>query len=423
MAKFFSIIYRYFAVPLLSVLAILLSPFNKKLQDGLRARNWGMGRKYPKKIGSKKIYWFHCSSGEIEYALPLMRMLKKQMDCKILLSWHSPSVLKLIKSDSPIDYVVASPWESFSSYNKFIKHFQPDRLFVARTDLWPAMLESARRNEIPSMLFAATFVEGSGRNASFLSRKFYSWVHNLVDQIYCVTDEDKSLFLSLNYKGDIFVSGDTRYEQVIWKLEQSTQFPINIAHDSRLIMIAGSTWPEDEKQLLQAYLNSKNEYRLVIAPHEPSEDHLMPLIAFCENNKLSYKLFSQTHDFKEDVLIIDKVGVLASAYEKADLAFIGGAFKSSIHSVMEGLAAGLICLFGPLHKNNREAIEFQNYSLNSSKNLNIANSVKDQMDLENRLHQIYTEKDQLKIYRKNIKELIQNKAGTSRAISIAISNT
>lgn len=423
MAKIFSFTYRYFTVPLLSVLAFLLFPFNKKLKEGLKERNYGLGRSYPKKLNNKKTYWFHCSSGEIEYALPLMRKLKEQKDCNILLSWHSPSVLKLIKENSPIDYVIASPWESLSSYNKFIKHFQPERLFIARTDLWPAMLESAKRHNIPSILFAATFVEGSGRNSSFLSRNFYSWVHNLVSQIYCVTEEDKELYLKLNYKGEIFVSGDTRYEQVIWKLQQSSSFPIKLVRDERLIMIAGSTWPEDENHLLPALLKQKHNYRLIIAPHEPSDEHLMPIIAFCENNQLSYKLFSQTHEFSEDVLIIDKVGVLASAYDKSDLAFIGGAFKASIHSVMEGLAAGLICIFGPFHKNNREAIEFQNYELDSKTKLSMANTVDSQENLEQMLKSIFSARENLSSFKLKIKELIQSKAGTSEKISVAVGKT
>ena len=423
MAKIFSFTYRYFTVPLLSVLAFLLFPFNKKLKEGLKERNYGLGRSYPKKLNNKKTYWFHCSSGEIEYALPLMRKLKEQKDCNILLSWHSPSVLKLIKENSPIDYVIASPWESLSSYNKFIKHFQPERLFIARTDLWPAMLESAKRHNIPSILFAATFVEGSGRNSSFLSRNFYSWVHNLVSQIYCVTEEDKELYLKLNYKGEIFVSGDTRYEQVIWKLQQSSSFPIKLVRDERLIMIAGSTWPEDENHLLPSLLKQKHNYRLIIAPHEPSDEHLMPIIAFCENNQLSYKLFSQTHEFSEDVLIIDKVGVLASAYDKSDLAFIGGAFKASIHSVMEGLAAGLICIFGPFHKNNREAIEFQNYELDSKTKLSMANTVDSQENLEQMLKSIFSARENLSSFKLKIKELIQSKAGTSEKISVAVGKT
>lgn len=422
MAKIFSLFYRYFFVPLLSVLAFLLFPINRKLKEGLKARNWGLGRKYPKRKSELNVFWFHCSSGEIEYALPLMRKLKERIPCEIVLSWHSPSVLKLIKKDSPIDYVVASPWETHSSYSKFIKHFQPKQLFIARTDLWPAMLESAKIHNVPSCLFAATFVENSGRNSSRFSKAFYAWVHNLLTSIYCVSEEDKKLFLELNYHGNIEVTGDTRYEQVIWKLEQSSSFATDIISDDRLIIIAGSTWPEDERVLLNSFLKNKSSYRLIIAPHEPDDEHLMPLIAFCENHQLSYQLFSQTHDFSGDVLIIDKVGVLASAYAKADLAFIGGAFRGSIHSVMEGLAAGLICVFGPDHKNNREALEFQNYQLNLNTHLSMANAVNDETELCQNLANIVSDRELLSDYSEKIKDIIQRKAGTSEAILVSISN-
>ena len=41
------------------------------------------------------------------------------------------------------------------------------------------------------------------------------------------------------------------------------------------------------------------------------------------------------------------------------MAFIGGSFRKTVHSVMEALGAGLKTFVGPKHKNNREAIEFQ----------------------------------------------------------------
>jgi len=55
------------------------------------------------------------------------------------------------------------------------------------------------------------------------------------------------------------------------------------------------------------------------------------------------------------VILIDKVGILAEFYHQADLAFIGGSFRGSIHNVMEPAVAGLPVLFGPTYHNSREA--------------------------------------------------------------------
>jgi 3-deoxy-D-manno-octulosonic-acid transferase len=60
------------------------------------------------------------------------------------------------------------------------------------------------------------------------------------------------------------------------------------------------------------------------------------------------------------VLLVDQVGWLAELYAWGDMAFVGGSFRKTVHSVMEALGAGLKTFVGPLHTNNREAIEFQN---------------------------------------------------------------
>lgn len=132
------------------------------------------------------------------------------------------------------------------------------------------------------------------------------------------------------------------------------------------VFIAGSTWPEDEAVLIPAFakLRGKNA-KVIVAPHEVGADHLDKLRADIAAAGLKSILYSQAEAWPDgEILIIDRVGILAELYTWADLAFIGGSFKKQVHSVMEALAAGLPVLVGPHHRNNREALFYQkkNYS-------------------------------------------------------------
>jgi 3-deoxy-D-manno-octulosonic-acid transferase len=49
------------------------------------------------------------------------------------------------------------------------------------------------------------------------------------------------------------------------------------------------------------------------------------------------------------------VGVLAEAYAHAHVAYVGGAFSTGVHSVIEPAIAGLPVVFGPKHDNSYEA--------------------------------------------------------------------
>jgi 3-deoxy-D-manno-octulosonic-acid transferase len=47
--------------------------------------------------------------------------------------------------------------------------------------------------------------------------------------------------------------------------------------------------------------------------------------------------------------------VLAEAYRAAHVAFVGGAFSTGVHSVIEPAIAGIPVVFGPRHDNSFEA--------------------------------------------------------------------
>lgn len=405
-------LYQYILVPALSFLSFLLSLIVPKLKDGLSDRNWGMGRSYPS-LADKDTYWFHCSSGELEYAKPVIRELKKVKDCNILVTWHSPSAKRIAKNIPEIDLLIPSPWESKSSYHQFLKHFKPKILLVSRTDLWPSMLVQTKNFGIPRILFSATFVKESARYKNPIAKSFYSWVHNLIDEIYCVTEDDKNNFIELNYKNKIKVTGDTRYEQVLWRLDNSPEPACSIPNSNLLSLLIGSSWAEDEKVLLPAYLKHADKIRLIVAPHEPNPKHIESLINFCEKNKLSYQLYTKSETFNSKVLIVDTIGVLASLYKYADISFIGGSFKGSIHSVMESLAAGCPSIFGPFHKNNREAIEFQNYKCSNS--VPMAISCKDFNEIDKCLQELQSLLPS-KITKSEITNKIKSKTGTTKLL-------
>jgi 3-deoxy-D-manno-octulosonic-acid transferase len=52
-----------------------------------------------------------------------------------------------------------------------------------------------------------------------------------------------------------------------------------------------------------------------------------------------------------DLVVVDRVGVLAELYTTGDLAWVGGGFHGAgLHSVLEPAAAGVPMVFGPRHR-------------------------------------------------------------------------
>ena len=66
-------------------------------------------------------------------------------------------------------------------------------------------------------------------------------------------------------------SGDTRFDRV---LEISGALPVAAAFaDGWTVIVAGSTWDEDEKELAH-FVRLHPNIRFIIAPHEISKDHI-----------------------------------------------------------------------------------------------------------------------------------------------------
>ena len=131
------------------------------------------------------------------------------------------------------------------------------------------------------------------------------------------------------------------------------------------ILVAGSTWPPDEAVLVPgctAVRDAGPGLRLIVAPHEPDEDHVAPLErALAEAGWRPVRLGEVEAGGElggADAVVVDRVGVLAALYTVGDMAYVGGGFHGDgLHSVLEPAAAGLPVLFGPRHHNARAAGE------------------------------------------------------------------
>lgn len=352
-------IYNYFLYPLLFLGFYLISFRNQKIRNGFQVRkNRGWLKTFS---GTQQWVWFHFASGELEYAKPVIRELKKNPNIKIMATYFSPSVAQNLSKTPEIDLAVPTPWDTPKHWNSFLDHYQPAVLAIARTDTWPNMIWQTKKRNIPTILFSATLPSHSGRIASRWGRLLYGSVVSKISHISCVTDEDKINFLKLSEKPTISVDGDTRFDQVCHRLQEKR--PIKTLFEGEKIFVAGSTWPEDEEVVLPALVSAVEKgLKVIIAPHEPSEKHLSGICRKLDDLKLSWTLYSQPKE-EAPIIIVDQVGVLAELYKSASIAFVGGSFKKAVHSVMEPAACGALTIFGPYHYSNREALQLKQEGL------------------------------------------------------------
>lgn len=360
LAQFFAYqLYRGLLAPLSRLLLRTFAPFlPEKIQLIVKEReatNWVPLLSSP--------IWIHASSGEIEYAKSITRELKRQYpEQPLLLTYFSPSAKRLFKDLEGVDHLMPLPWDITEDVQKFLNFFKPKMLLIARTDLWPTFLTETKKRNIPILLFSATYSKSQVQKR-FLARWLLQWSLQQITDIFVVAKEDQTNLVSLVSEKKVTTAGDTRFDQVFYRLSLTTQILNKNFQPSsnEKVFIAGSTWPEDEAVLLQNFSKMLEDgWRLILVPHEIEISHLQKIESGLQSLSLDFCRYSQTESWKKNqILIVDQVGLLAELYQWGSLAFVGGSFRAKIHSVMEPLAAGLPVLVGPFHTNNREAVQFQ----------------------------------------------------------------
>ena len=307
-------IYRIFY----SLVKYLLLKFHPvSLQSWLQLRE----KPLPQKT-LQNSYWFHAASGEIEYCKSVIRLLKqKNPEAQIVVTYTSPSAEKLFHNiKSEVDLFLPLPWDQPQKIRELIDFLNPRILVFSRTDLWPELIHQAKSRNIPMGLVSA------------LPEK---------------TISQKWLRPMFSFVSTVEADGDTRFDQVFFRLSQESKFHIT---SSKKTFVCGSTWAQDEEALFPAFdeLIKKNLH-IVLSPHDVSPANIARVRAEIE-----------WHGLKEYITLIDTVGVLADAYRTAHVAFVGGSFRDKIHSVMEPLCCGVPVLTGPFFTNNPEAIRYEN---------------------------------------------------------------
>jgi 3-deoxy-D-manno-octulosonic-acid transferase len=243
-----------------------------------------------------------------------------------------------------------------------IKTLRPAVIVYVKYDLWPNLVWEAYKAGIPQYLISATLQPRSKRLTSSIGRSLYRMLYTCLNGIFAVTEDDRQRFLSTNPDHpNIQMVGDTRFDSVLDRKRKLPVPKLPAYIDGKFVFIAGSSWPPDEACIFPALkeaLERYSDFFVMIVPHEPTEEHLRNSETFFKDFPLERLTQLNQNPIRSPRIILgDTVGVLSSLYAAGTLAYVGGAFTTGVHNVMEPCAMGLPVIFGPKHYNSPEAID------------------------------------------------------------------
>ncbi len=322
-----------------------------------KAAAWVEGRKHWKQDDKLKqlhgCIWMHCASlGEFEQGRPVLEMLKSRYpECKILLTFFSPSGYEIQKHYAFADYVSYLPLDTKSNATYWINLVNPAMAIFVKYDIWPNFIKVLHAQHIPAFLISATF-----RPNHWFFKPWNAWFRKLLNYFshIFVQDQPSQALLHQHQIYQASIAGDTRIDRVIAIRNQPfcdskieafiQQFPV---------IIAGSTWEADERLFAKVIPQLPLNYRYIIVPHDVSENHIRNMRKIFS---IPFALYSDDNiDTTTQILVIDQIGLLNKIYRYAHCTYVGGGFGKGIHNILEPAAYNKPVLFGPNHQKFPEA--------------------------------------------------------------------
>jgi 3-deoxy-D-manno-octulosonic-acid transferase len=321
-----------------------------------RLAAWGRAHR----DAARPLAWMHPASvGEGLMARPVIARLRAHHpDVQVAYTFFSPSAERFAR-DIGADVVDYLPFDTPHAARELLATLRPALLAFSKLDVWPVLAEAAAAHGVPVALISAT-LDTQSRRTSRLARAVLGDAYAALAAVGAVDAATVERLRTLGVRPErAVVTGDTRYDQVWERVQAGTNGnTVSRMRSNRPTLVAGSTWPSDEDVLLPAWdlvASRVPGARLIIAAHEPSEAWRAAITRAAEaRGRRAATIDAATAD--TDVVVIDRMGVLADLYAAGNVAYVGGGFHAAgLHSVVEPAAHGVPVVVGPRAGASRDA--------------------------------------------------------------------
>ncbi len=386
----------------------IIAKFNSKISLFVSGRKNSLPLLKQTFSSADKVIWMHAASlGEYEQGLPLLIKLKSTYpNYKFLLTFFSPSGYEVKKEKSPADLVVYLPMDTTGNVKQFLDNLDLHLAIFIKYEIWPNYLHELKKRNIKTILVSGIF---SRRQVffkwygNFMKHALHSFSHFFVQE-----KQSQTLLKSIGLE-NCTVSGDTRFDRVYEILLQKNSLPfMKKFKGNSQCFIAGSTWSEDEKVLIDYINNPNHNLKFVIAPHTIKPKHILELTKLITKKTMVYSTMNEAALGNTEVLIIDTIGLLTKIYSYADYAYVGGGFATGLHNTLEPAVFGIPVLIGPDYDGFNEAIEL----VNRKGIISISNKEELELVMD---HLVKDDNFALKTGEKN-KDYIQEKIGATETV-------
>jgi 3-deoxy-D-manno-octulosonic-acid transferase len=323
--------------------------------------------KVPKRVSQVAVntIWIHAVSvGEVLAISRVIDELKTHLPgWRIVVSTTTDTGQKLARERLGENNVFYFPVDLPFAMRAYLQALRPKLLVLAESEFWPNLLRWARLSGAAVAVVNARISDRSlPRYLRF--QKLLRCLMQNVQLFLAQSEEDARRLIQMGAPAErVHVSGNLKFEvKPTVRPAIAAAFAALKREETGPLLVAGSTLDGEEAMLVEMFRQVLSRYPnavLLLAPRHP--ERFDAVASLLESSGLRYQRRSQ---WKEErpiaggVFLLDSIGELASLYEFADVAFVGGSLVArGGHNVLEAAQFGTPILVGPYTENFRDIID------------------------------------------------------------------
>jgi 3-deoxy-D-manno-octulosonic-acid transferase len=348
----------YLGVLLIAMPVLLWRAFRLgKYRQGWPEKLWG---RVPVRANlHRPAAWFHAVSvGEV---LQLQRLVKEFQErhpgWDVVITTTTSTGYQVAVEKFPTCHVSYFPLDFTWAVSLALDRFQPSVLALVELELWPNLIDEAKRRGVSVCIVNGRLSEKSFKGYTRLKRMLAPTMSQ-IDLVLAQNEEYAERFQALGTPAArVQVTGSIKFDGVtltcdplkLASLKQSFQL-----NDESPVFMAGSTHPPEEEIAIQAWQKVRETYpdlKLLLVPrHAERFDEVANLV---KSRDVTLIRRSQPHDLHRGsksgtVLLLDTLGELTTTWGLADIAFVGGSItQRGGQNMIEPAALKKPVLLGP----------------------------------------------------------------------------
>ncbi|SMN16100.1 Lipid IVA 3-deoxy-D-manno-octulosonic acid transferase [often with also] [uncultured Candidatus Thioglobus sp.] len=275
------------------------------------------------------------------------KLIKDYPEHQILVTSTTPTGSQAIKDtyqDKILHYYF--PFDLSLIVNRYIKKINPKICILLETEIWPNLIHSLNKNNIPSLLINARLSPRSLEKYQKFAPKLAKQTLNKLNVIATQNPNSAQRFIQLGTdKNKVIMAGNIKFEQNPNANKKHTE-AIKTIIGSRKVVVFASTHKGEEQDIINAYLQRPLDALMLIIPRHP--ERFNEVYKLAKKHKIKVlKRSENTSSENYDMLLGDSMGEMMSYFEVADVVFMGGSLVATGgHNMLEPAVLSKPILFG-----------------------------------------------------------------------------